>query len=120
MRVAGYVVRWNVKDICVLPIDHRALEPSRRLDGGHRSFRAARKRRVRQTEHTAGGIQEGDSKRRELSERLDVGPACSGGFSSEHFWIDGHRTAGRYKACGPVQGATAEKAVPFPSAARRS
>src|SRR6516225_7370074 len=30
--------------------------------------------------------------RREPSERLDVGrPECSGGFSSEHFWIDGLR-----------------------------
>jgi len=35
-----------------------------------------------------------------------------GGDFSEH-WIDGQR-------CGPLQGATAEKAVPFPSVARRS
>jgi hypothetical protein len=35
-----------------------------------------------------------------------------GGIFSEH-WIDGQR-------CGPLQGAIAEKAVPFPSVARRS
>jgi hypothetical protein len=59
-------------------------------------------RRVWQTEHTAGEIQEGRKKgqsRRELSERLDVGrPECSGGFSSEHFWIEGQRLRAATKA----------------------
>jgi hypothetical protein len=41
-----------------------------------------------------------------------VSSKCSGGIFSEH-WIDGQR-------CGPLQGAIAEKAVPFPSVARRS
>jgi hypothetical protein len=37
--------------------------------------------------------------RRELSEKLDVGRReCSGGFSSEHFWIDGHRLRAVTKA----------------------
>jgi hypothetical protein len=51
--------------------------------------------------------------RRELSEKLHVGRReCSGGFSSEHFWIDGHRLR-------DVRRHSAEKAVPLPSAARR-
>ncbi len=41
-----------------------------------------------------------------------ISSKCSGGIFSEH-WIDGQR-------CGPLQGAIAEKAVPFPSVARRS
>jgi hypothetical protein len=65
-------------------------------------------------EHTAGRIEEGGSSGGEPSERLDVGrPECSEGFSSEHFWIDGHRLRA---ATTP----TAKKAVPFPSAAHRS
>ena len=47
------------------------------------------------TEHTSEEIQEGGKKgqsRWELSERLEVGrPEMFGGFSSEHFWIDGLR-----------------------------
>jgi hypothetical protein len=41
-----------------------------------------------------------------------VSSKCSGGIFSEH-WIDGQR-------CGPLQGAIAEKAVPFSRVARRS
>jgi hypothetical protein len=44
---------------------------------------------------------------------LDVGrPECSGGFSSEHFWIDGQATAGRYESatrkrpCVPERGSS--------------
>src|SRR6516164_5420157 len=45
--------------------------------------------------------------RRELSERLDVGrPEMFGGFSSEHFWIDG-------SDCGPAEGAAAQRPI-FP------
>jgi|SRR6516162_5215698 len=40
-------------------------------------------------------------------------PTCSGGFSSGHFWIDGLRLRAATKR------PSAEKAVPFPRAARR-
>jgi hypothetical protein len=73
------------------------------------------KRRVWQTGHTVGGIYKGEERkghsRREPFERLDVGrPECSGGFSSEHFWIDWATTAGGY------EGATRNGRV-LPSAA---
>src|SRR5215831_3137558 len=57
--------------------------------------------RVWQPEHTSEEIQEGGKKgqsRRELSERLHVGRSeMFGGLSSEHFWINGAATAGRYE-----------------------
>jgi hypothetical protein len=53
--------------------------------------------------------------RRELSESLDVGrPEMFGGLEFRTFLDRWAATAGRY------EGATAEKAVPFPSVARRS
>jgi hypothetical protein len=50
----------------------------------------------------------------ELGERIGCSCKCSGGCCTEHLWIEWATKAGRY------EGATAEKAVPFPSVALRS
>jgi len=66
------------------------------------------------SEESLGARKKGQS-RREPSERLDVGrPEMFGGLWFRTFLDRWAATAGRY------EGATAEQAVPFPSAARRS
>jgi hypothetical protein len=69
--------------------------------------------RVWQTEHTVGGIQERRKKRGSRGGNCLKGwmlavPRCSGGFSSEHFWIDGQRLRAARKAPQRAKG----RAVP--------
>src|SRR5258707_15604413 len=60
--------------------------------------RESRMRRVWQTEHTAGEIQEAAVAAGTIR-KIGCWPSrMFGGFSSEHFWIDGHRLRAVTKA----------------------
>jgi hypothetical protein len=119
MGVGRYVGAqvWNVRDICVLQIDRPGMwlriEPSRRQDARLPLVRESPMRRVWQTEHTAGEIQEAAVAAGTIRK---IGCWPSRMFGALVPNISGSMGTD----CGPLRRRhSAEKAVPLPSAARR-